>query len=416
MKKLIIIFFVFLTTNSFPQFTEIKFYPNDSLYKQAISFNQNTIYCLGNIESYTSGKFELYKSIDKGLTWFLINSFESFINVSNFTSFSDSIHITVGKHVISKTSNAFDSIHVICNQFGLNPTTIKSVNRDTILINNKDNFFVSYDGFNTWDTVNLGSLVPKHPFAIDEISIINDSVWIGYLNYDCALIKTTNAGADWHLIKDLSIYSFCYNDVFANFYSENDGILSIENSIYSTNDGCNTIQNILKIRPYSFIEMNAFASGRYYVVTVNKQDSTNIIYYSKNYGAAWDSLIYKYQKPFDDLFNLCYLNDTVIFALTYNGKMFKINMNSVGLNKIDFLPPRLNIYPNPSNNIIIVEVDGINNWEYKIYNHLGKLITQDISNQITERIDISSLSQGFYFLEIFDLEKSNKLIKKIIKL
>ena len=64
------------------------------------------------------------------------------------------------------------------------------------VINNKDNFFVSYDGFETWDTVDLSSLVPKHPFAIDEISVINDSVWIGYLNYDCALIKTTNAGVD----------------------------------------------------------------------------------------------------------------------------------------------------------------------------------------------------------------------------
>ena len=133
MKKIIILFFVFITTNSYAQFTEINFYPNDSLHKIAISFNQDTIYCLGNIESSLLGKFELYKSIDKGLTWSFINYFESYINVSNFISFSDSIHITVGKHVMVKTYNAFDSIKcVVCNQLGFNPTTIIAVNKDTI--------------------------------------------------------------------------------------------------------------------------------------------------------------------------------------------------------------------------------------------------------------------------------------------
>jgi len=417
MKQLLLLLLVSLSIQAFPQFNEIQFYPNDSVYKRALSFNGSTIYCLGNLDDSYSNKYELYKSDDEGLSWSFINYTEQYLNTANFVSFSDSVHISIGKHTIVKTNNAFDSIDCIICNFSTYPTSIKAVNKDTILIFDKGNLYVSYDGFNNWDTVTINSLTTKHDFAEDEISIINDSVWIAYLNKDCALIKTTNAGTTWKLIKDLSVYSFCDNYIYANFSTENIGLLRIEKTIYISIDGATTFQEALSIRKKSeFIEMNSFSSGWTYVVTNNPIDSNNTIYYSKNFGTTWDSLIYSYNEKWDQFYNLDYYNDSIILALSYTGKLFKIEMSSVGINNVVPSIPVVKIYPNPSIDIINIDIEGVANWHYSIYDQFGRLIQQRTFKGESCKVDISSYTKGLYYIEVTDLKSLKKITKKIIKL
>ncbi len=58
----------------------------------------------------------------------------------------------------------------------------------------------------------------------------------------------------------------------------------------------------------------------------------------------------------------------------------------------------LNIYPNPANNLVFLK-GNINKYTtYKIYNSLGKIVKTDHIKD--EKIDVSSLLKGFYFIEI----------------
>lgn len=416
-KPLLLLALLFIGFKSYAQFTEIQFYPNDSVCKRAISFNKDTIYAIGNVGYCFSKKFELYKSIDKGLTWALVNHVNKDYSLVNFISFSDSSHLVIAKHAIYNTYDAFDTaICIMCN-FQTYPTSIKAINKDTIIIFDLGHLYVSHDGFNTWDTVTINSLTTKHAYAVDEISIINDSVWIAYLNKDCALIKTTDAGATWKMIKDFSAYNFCDEYSYANFSTENIGLLRFKKTIYSTLDGATTFQKVLTIRKKSeFLEMNSFSSGWTYIVTKNGLDSSNTIYYSKNFGATWDSLNYYYHADWEDFYNLHYYNDSLIFALTYNGKLFGIDMNSTGINNATPSTALIKIYPNPSIDVVNIEIEGISTWHYNIYDPIGRLIQQKTSNAKKCSIDISTFSRGIYYIDIIDLKDFNRITKKIIKL
>ena len=416
MKNLLLLILLFWGFKSYSQFTDIQFYPNDSVCKRAISFNNNTIYAVGNADRCFSDKFELYKSIDKGLNWSLINQVDINYNIMNFVSFSDSFHFMAAKHAIYNTYDAFNTTNCIICNFQTYPTSIKAINKDTIIIFDKGKLYVSYDGFNTWDTITISSLSEKIIPEMDEISIINDSVWITYLNRDCALIKTTNTGSTWEIIKDLSAYTLCdAGNSAVSFSTENIGLLHINNKVYSTADGANSFKEILNIRQNSyFIEMNSFPSGWTYIMTINSKDSNNTIYYSKDYGYSWDSLNYYYQENRESLYDLNYYNDSLIFALTFDGKMLKLDMSPTDNIVTSSLLAK--IYPNPSIDIINIEIEGATNWHYNIFDPLGRLIQQRTCEGKNYKIDISSFTKGMYYIEIVDLKNSNKLSKKIIKL
>jgi len=72
-----------------------------------------------------------------------------------------------------------------------------------------------------------------------------------------------------------------------------------------------------------------------------------------------------------------------------------------------------NIYPNPANNYIVIDFNDDNKKLIKIYDINGKLIKQVYSSNKKTRIDISSLSEGLYILNINNdsVNKSYKLLK-----
>ena len=71
----------------------------------------------------------------------------------------------------------------------------------------------------------------------------------------------------------------------------------------------------------------------------------------------------------------------------------------------------LAVYPNPSNGIFTISLDG--NFDYQIINILGDVIINENANNSTI-VDISELSDGIYFVRLISngAEKTVKLIKK----
>jgi len=70
-----------------------------------------------------------------------------------------------------------------------------------------------------------------------------------------------------------------------------------------------------------------------------------------------------------------------------------------------------NIYPNPTQDIINIEIAENTEFEVRIYNLQGEFIKSHLN---LKQIDFSSLPKGQYILEIEDIEKNIKAIKKII--
>lgn len=414
MKNLLFLIFLLLSAKNFAQFSHIEFYPNDSLKKMAISFNQDTIYCLGYYGSMTSGPYELFKSIDKGHNWSLVNQFDNYLITNNFISFSDSVHISASKSQIIKTDDAFDSLKcIICNNY-LYPTTIEAVNQDTILIYDNNRVLMSYDRFVTWDTIDYATADSKHPLYIDELSIINDSVWIANLRDDCTLIKATNAGANWQILKDFSNYSFCDAYIFSNFYTEYDGVLYIKGSFYLTHDGAQSFSEVFSVNEYLFEDMKFFSSGWFYVLTVDAYDSVNTIYYSKNYGTSWDSMTYDFS--YGAFLDLRFFNDTLVFVNTCNNNLLKIDMTTLSQKEISRPVSSVKIFPNPTSDILNIEDYDSELWEYKIYDQFGQLIKSGFENKGRASINLQPLMKGFYYIEVIDLCTKTAIVKKLIKI
>ncbi|MCD4771953.1 MAG: T9SS type A sorting domain-containing protein [Bacteroidales bacterium] len=115
------------------------------------------------------------------------------------------------------------------------------------------------------------------------------------------------------------------------------------------------------------------------------------------------------------------LEFALVFARDYSGGDFA-HLNSVGLlkNRItqlidyynnsfgidDIKEPQMDIevYPNPSNNFIIIKSTGnLQNFKYSIYNILGEtLMSGTIQNSHQTQINLEKLNNGIYFIRISD--------------
>lgn len=95
----------------------------------------------------------------------------------------------------------------------------------------------------------------------------------------------------------------------------------------------------------------------------------------------------------------------VIGDLIFQGIYFKSVNLSVRDNEIN----KLNIYPNPATDYVIIENKNINS-NIELFDSSGKLLKTIISKSSKQEVDIKSLIPGIYYLK-----KDGKLVQKIIK-
>jgi len=72
----------------------------------------------------------------------------------------------------------------------------------------------------------------------------------------------------------------------------------------------------------------------------------------------------------------------------------------------------LSIFPNPSDDIINIEFENINNATIEIYNISGRLVFSKVLNSKVEKIDITDLSEGIYFIKV--RQEKNVIVEKLI--
>ena len=92
-------------------------------------------------------------------------------------------------------------------------------------------------------------------------------------------------------------------------------------------------------------------------------------------------------------------------------KLYLFSVNDAVSTSDVILADEINLFPSPAVNIVHIESDILFS-NFRITNSMGKLIHDDIID--AQRIDISSLSSGIYFVELFT-EDGRKACKSIIK-
>jgi uncharacterized repeat protein (TIGR01451 family) len=116
-----------------------------------------------------------------------------------------------------------------------------------------------------------------------------------------------------------------------------------------------------------------------------------------------------------------YTNTTIPMEISFNGSNFCFacefeNLVSIqnGLNSSNYSLNDIKIYPNPTQNIININADDVE--QVKMYNLLGQELFPQIEkiNSSELRLDISQYSNGIYIINVFNKhgENSYKIIKE----
>ena len=113
-------------------------------------------------------------------------------------------------------------------------------------------------------------------------------------------------------------------------------------------------------------------------------------------------------------FLLCQKYNGVLNYLntTYNTCIPQI-CTGAGINEFKNKNEGLKFYPNPTNGIINIEVENAN--KIKVVNVLGELVKHEDLKFKQQSIDISSLQNGIYFLQVFNKDKligTAKIVKE----
>jgi len=95
----------------------------------------------------------------------------------------------------------------------------------------------------------------------------------------------------------------------------------------------------------------------------------------------------------------------------YVTEIYKFDLNPT-LSTPELINSSINIYPNPVIDIIKIDVSGSLKYEATIFDLQGRIMISEINQPA---IDIQTLPQGTYLIEIKDLDSGLKVIEKIIK-
>jgi hypothetical protein len=70
------------------------------------------------------------------------------------------------------------------------------------------------------------------------------------------------------------------------------------------------------------------------------------------------------------------------------------------------------VYPNPSNGIFVIELDGTKRYDVTVYNILGQTVFSTFTNTTLTTLDLSSFDKGIYTVELKD--KNTIYTEKVI--
>ena len=354
---------------------------------------------------------------------------------------------SINNELLLKTTNGGTTWNVIDSLTGI--VSLYFTSKDTGYATTNTSIMKTTNGGNSWTTQYGNSNLDM---GVIHFSDKNTGYTTGSSNNDDTLyfIKTINAGSSWNIVSWVT-GSFIIPMISISFVSRDTGFF-VGNTfqIYRTVDGCASVNSVFSsaalIESIHFpTKDTGYATGYPDAVikTVNRGNTWNIlpslgnseyymdvffttkdtgfitasagslsygkILYTANGGNTWTTQIT------DTSLNAIYFpSHTVGYAIGTNGTILKYN-GVIGIDENENAQALLTTYPNPANKFVVISSEfGDKKTEIEIFDVLGnKVLNEQLStNNYQLTIDVSSLSEGIYFLCIKNKEKvfSQKII------
>lgn len=160
--------------------------------------------------------------------------------------------------------------------------------------------------------------------------------------------------------------------------------------------------------------------GTFDVLRIKEETVVYDSIWGKTFG-FW-SLISSDEQPYTD-YNWETNDETIgytLVSMSYDEESGKVEdvdfLNSRPVSVNDKLETSVNIFPNPTNGVVIFSFNEIINGKLSIYDSQSKMLMQKFVGSEKTEIDISNLSTGLYFYNLKndkgEILKTGKLIKK----
>jgi len=390
-------------------------YQDSNIYNMGVHFlNADTGFVVGVTWNSTFVQEGIiFRTTNGGVSWDSV-----FTNSGNFMiEFpSEAIGYTGGHDgSVMKTTDMGDSWTIMpswcCNDY----SNGYFFNNDTgIVVLWGGEIYKTMNGSNSWayDT----SIGGDSPFpGTGSIQFLDDTVGIIAAGFNGIYSRTIDGGANW---QSGTIDSAMFlNAIYMKNYLE--GYAVGYNGKYSrTFDGGATWSAPVSLCAYTLHDMTFFNDSIGYIVGGNEPSMSTIgipngvILRTQNGGNSWTVIDSSY---FGYLTSIQAVNDSVGYAAGGEGLILKItNANILSSIETHHEEMQLNIFPNPvQDELTVYSSNSNNNVELKILNLLGEEISRGIFN-LPAKLNLKSLKNGFYFIQMID-ENGAILSRKFIK-
>jgi photosystem II stability/assembly factor-like uncharacterized protein len=241
-------------------------------------------------------------------------------------------------------------------------------------------------------------------------------VWTGHEVEDAGyILRTTNGGDTWNLV-EYDTNTMGYYEVF--FANDTIGyVIGSGGTILQTTDGGKTWTKQTSGTTTHLWGIYFLNSDTGFVVGSNSAGYGGIILNTTDGGTTWTEQDIPTTKG---LHGIYFIDENtgwavgawaVILSTTNGGETWTEYIWPV-VNNEEIREPITRIYPNPADNIINIEIENPINATIEIYNVSGKLVFSKEFDSKVEKIDISGLSGGIYFVKV--KQKNNVNVEKLI--
>ncbi len=362
-----------------------------SLFVSSLVYNNKKIYCIGTIIKYSNYSNNIfYFSKNNGKLWeSKIFSYYYYGTQYAFpycvTAFDDYIFVGTDCDIFFSSDDgnnwnrSFDNSLVFFCISGNKNAIISSYHE---YFNNKLHTLIrSLDNGNSWSYANTG-------LSNRKINSIENNNNIFYVCTDSGLYKSTDLGGNWNIIQ-LDTIPVCIESI--SF--DKSCIVACKDSIYyyiSSDEGLNWQKK--KIDTLN-VKINSTAIYGNYIFAGTEEQG---IFLSSDLGDTWIEINDGLGRR---IINDLLIADDYIFIATNNEAIYRAKLSDFGItNVIDNTDTgdKQFIFPNPATDLISIK--NVNETEIiEIYDFLGSKI---LETKNKEKIDISNLATGVYFVKV----------------
>ncbi len=371
------------------QWTTLSFPSTQALDKAAFP-DDNTGYVANSLYN------KLWRTQNGGASWDSI-TFTAHVNDVDFLS-ADTGFVLIGQgatsYSVKSTNNGGDTWtdHPIPGT-GISYQTVYFTSKLVgYIIDYGANILRTADGGTTWTPAAIGS----YAYSLDKEHINNDTLVFagadGTFAYMGAIYRSYDAGATWQAVMHDSAYSTFLGSHFLNGmhgYTVHSSTWSTSESVLSkTLDGGNSWTEFYTDVNYVFQDVFMRTPVEGYITGITLSNTGEIL--KTLDGISWTT-DHTTAYPVRKFFN----NGNILWGIGDGGTVVKKNI-TVGIEESE-LDLTGKIYPNPTNGIVFTNFNEPSRITF--FDSKGNTVLFQTSNPF-QSLDISSLSNGIYFMQI----------------